>query len=182
MSLRAESLYAQVMVEGQEHWWLVDTGAECSVIKKGVLRGNRKHHGVSLLDFKGERSAGHGCAEIEVEIGGKPHELKVVVADIRDQGILGLNLLHAMRAHINLPKMAIIGDDIHVELRTKGEYCSGGGEAEGVTVNATRPCVKHLLARFSDETPYGMQTTRREKKVKNSKGGRGPAQLPKVAQ
>ena len=81
-----------------------------------------------------------------------------------------------MRAHINLPKMAIIGDDIHVELKTKGEYHSGGGEAGEVALKTTRPCTNHLLARFSDETVRGMRTTRRETKgTKKIKKGGGRA-------
>ena len=83
-----------------------NAGTNC----KMGMKSNSGNSTIQLFDFKGERSSSQGTAVISVGIGKKLYETRVVVADIPDDGTLGLNLLHAMGAHIDVVNMKLINE------------------------------------------------------------------------
>ena len=98
--------YVSVSIAGRAGEFLVDTGASHSFISSGfyaLLPGSRENFKtkVSACSADGSRMQTYGRAFIPISIGGKEYVSSPTVADIADDGIIGLDFASLYDAVLN---------------------------------------------------------------------------------
>jgi predicted aspartyl protease len=92
----AEGYFINVRIENIYIKMLIDTGASVTILRNDIydnLLSKPKSESVraSLVNATGELSPFYGKAYIKLNIGGKPYEHNVLLADIQNEGILGID-------------------------------------------------------------------------------------------
>ena len=100
---------------------LIDTGASVTILRNDIydnLLSKPKSESVraSLVNATGELSPFYGKAYIKLNIGGKPYEHNVLLADIQNEGILRIDFLKANQSNVMISKgyITIHGKKIRV--------------------------------------------------------------------
>ena len=88
---------------------LIDTGASVTILRNDIyenLLSKPKTESVraSLVNATGELSPFYGTAYMKLNIGGKPYEHNVLLADIQNEGILGIDFLKANKSNVMISK------------------------------------------------------------------------------
>ena len=105
-------MFIPAIIEDRELHLLVDTGATISLISKTVVDEMPPMHisstVVQLTQANGAAIRVHGEIEVDVEIGSTVHRIEMTVAEIEQDGILGLDFLQKTDAKINCEQQSVI--------------------------------------------------------------------------
>lgn len=120
-SLRQSGLYAHGSINGTGCLWVIDTGAEVTVVRSNLLdpSANMISPASSLRTATGETTPVLGRSFVSVDVAGyirSPHE--VFVADIEDDGILGIDFLSAHKCVISTEDNTLRSRQLTLPLRT----------------------------------------------------------------
>ena len=102
-------------IKGKPHAFLVDTGSCCTIISKNVfenwpyeMRPSLTPVNMHLVTATGESSPFIGQAEIEIKLGGQKIMHDVLFADVKNDGILGMDFLTKHGCDVFLSKNHIL--------------------------------------------------------------------------
>ena len=80
--------------------FLVDTGSNATILRRGILDNWPQDHlpslkpvNIQLVTATGDCSPFHGKAEVEISLGNQKLKQQFLFADIENDGILGINFL-----------------------------------------------------------------------------------------
>ena len=94
-----------MIIEDRELHFLIDTGATISLISTNVVNDMHSvpiHSStVQLSQANGSTINVHGETEVDVKVGSTVHRVDVIVAEIKHDGILGMDFLKSTNARIN---------------------------------------------------------------------------------
>ena len=108
------------MVNGRPCCLIVDTGADRTLVRKGVIAArNLPLAPQKMCGVTGHCSAMRGPVEAQIEVGGKEMQLPVYVADLEEPCLLGLDYLTKGRACIDFGKGTLRVHDTEVPLLTE---------------------------------------------------------------
>ncbi|KAG1963495.1 retrotransposable element [Pimephales promelas] len=120
----ARGLYLDCVVDGQPCSALVDTGSTICLLRKGLLSGTAgplpedwTPTSTELLTVTGERTVMPGKKLLSVVVGMSQTNHEFWLADIRDECIIGLDLLSHWGARVDVPGAALCLDNETVPLR-----------------------------------------------------------------
>ncbi|KAG1957220.1 thy-1 membrane glycoprotein [Pimephales promelas] len=120
----SEGLYLDCVVDGQPCSALVDTGSTICLLRKGLLSGTAgplpedwTPTSTELLTVTGERTVMPGKKLLSVVVGMSQTNHEFWLADIRDECIIGLDLLSHWGARVDVPGAALCLDNETVPLR-----------------------------------------------------------------
>ena len=91
--------------------WLIDTGTARSILSfksYNSLPASAKfslssaNSAIALAD--GQQAKTHGLGHVVVHLGTKEFEMHVIVAEVEDEGILGMDFLSQVDSHIDIEK------------------------------------------------------------------------------
>ncbi len=135
-AIRPNSWFVKGWISGVEVDFLLDTGAECSIVNEGIWReiekGDRKvaleSVSSSLVLANGERMSVSGVFTSGLVLGGLNVEGSLMVAPIGDlNGVLGLDFLEKLGAVLDLAQGVLQIDDytitMHKTQNSKSLYC-----------------------------------------------------------
>ena len=112
------SLTVSGSVDGKDCVITVDTGSNISIIRPDLLhRESSQLRDSWLRTVTGERAPIHGKSTVQLEIGGLQMSHEMLIADISDECIIGLNLLEPYGCQVNLKEGILIIGDQQVPLR-----------------------------------------------------------------
>lgn len=95
---RSDGVYVEGAIEGIKMTFTADTGATRSIISHGVFDrinpGNRPQlrKSVGLLSVSGAPLKEYGCANFNLRLGSLELQHELVVADIDDEALLGVDI------------------------------------------------------------------------------------------
>ena len=91
--------------------WLIDTGAARSILSFKIYNSlpasakfslSSANSAIALAD--GQQAKTHGLGHVVVRLGTKDFEMHVIVAEVEDEGILGMDFLSQVNSHIDIVK------------------------------------------------------------------------------
>ena len=91
--------------------WLIDTGAARSILSFKIYSSlpasakfslSSSYSAIALAD--GQQAKTHGLGHVVVRLGTKEFEMHVIVAEVEDEGILGMDFLSQVDSHIDIVK------------------------------------------------------------------------------
>ena len=104
-------LYLPGFIGGTRVMWLIDTGAACSILSLKIYDSlpasvkfslSSADPAIALAD--GQQAKTHGVGHVVVHLGTKEFQMHVVVAEIKDEGILSMDFLSQADSHIDIVK------------------------------------------------------------------------------
>lgn len=91
--------------------WLIDTSAVCSILSFKIFDSLPDSVKFSLSSFNsaitladGQQVKTHGVGHVVVHLGTKEFQMCVIVADIEDEAILGMDFLSQVDSQIDIVK------------------------------------------------------------------------------
>ena len=117
---RHDGLYAEGIINDQACKLLIDTGSSVSIVTTQTI--NERNFIISESPFKqlrtptGEVTPIHGCTTVDIAIGPYRGKHMVLVADIVDSCILGLNFLQQYECKRDIAGRVLQVQGIHVKL------------------------------------------------------------------
>ena len=111
VSDKLRSLYLPGFVGGTRVMWLIDTGAARSILSFKIynslpasakFRLSSANSAIALAD--GQQAKTHGLGHVVVRLGTKEIEMHVIVAEVEDEGILGMDFLSQVDSRIDIVK------------------------------------------------------------------------------
>ncbi|UYV74279.1 K02A2.6-like [Cordylochernes scorpioides] len=145
-----DTLMIEIIVNSKKIKATVDTGAMVSLIRKDALRTAPRplHRKMMLRTVTGDTAPIEGELDVDIRLGGTRFDHRVLVADIEDEFILGMDIIREHGFTFD-PTQGILrlGDESFV-LSTEGEKCEGvrlfacengcvSGNCEGVIMTVT---------------------------------------------
>lgn len=110
-----EGYFVPVCVGGMPLTFLVDTGSNVSILRRDLLDNWPSEHlpsltpvNIQLITATGECSPFYGQAEIEISLGNQKLRHQILFADIKNDGILGIDFLSANGCDVLLSKDHLI--------------------------------------------------------------------------
>lgn len=161
-----EGYFINVRIENVCIKMLIDTGASVTILRNDIfenLLSNPKTESVraSLVKATGELSPFYGKAYMKHNIGGKPYEHNIFLADIQNEGILGIDFLKANKSNVMFSKgyIAIHGKKIPC-FSLSDEYknpCCSISMCEDVEIPPESEMIIHcLLLGYLDQSKIGI--------------------------
>ena len=104
-------LYLPGFIGGTRVLWLIDTGAAFSILSFKIYDSllasvkfslSLANPAIALAD--GQQAKTHGVGHVVVSLGTKEFQMHVVVAEIEDEGILGIDFLSQADSHFDIVK------------------------------------------------------------------------------
>ena len=88
---------------------LIDTGASVTILRNDIYENlwskpNTESVRASLVNSTGELPPFYDKSDMKLNIGGKSYEHNVLLADIENEGILGIDLLKANKSNAMISK------------------------------------------------------------------------------
>lgn len=111
VSNKLRGLYLPGFVRGTRVMWLIDTGAACSILLFKIYNSlpasakfslSSANSAIALAD--GQQAKTHRLGYVVVRLGTKEFEMHVIVAEVEDEGILGMDFLSQVDSHIDIVK------------------------------------------------------------------------------
>ena len=111
VSDKLRGLYLPGFIGGARVMWLIDTGAARSMFSSKIYNSlsanakfslNSANSAIALAD--GQKAKTHGLGHVAVRLGTKEFQMHVIVADVEDEGILGMDFLSQADSHIDVVK------------------------------------------------------------------------------
>ena len=111
VSNKLRGLYLPGFVGGTRVMWLIDTGAARSILSFKIYNSlpasakfslSSANSAIALAD--GQQAKTHGLGHIVVRLGTKEFEMHVIVAEVEDEGILGMDFLSQVDSRIDIVK------------------------------------------------------------------------------
>ena len=108
VSNKLRGLYLPGFVGGTRVMWLIDTGAARSILSFKIYNSlpasakfslSSANSAIALAD--GQQAKTHGLGHVVVHLGTKEFEMHVIVAEVEDEGILGMDFLSQVDSHID---------------------------------------------------------------------------------
>ncbi|UYV63086.1 K02A2.6-like, partial [Cordylochernes scorpioides] len=122
-----DTLMIEIIVNSKKIKATVDTGAMVSLIRKDALRTAPRplHRKMMLRTVTGDTAPIEGELDVDIRLGGTRFDHRVLVADIEDEFILGMDIIREHGFTFD-PTQGILrlGDESFV-LSTEGEKCEG---------------------------------------------------------
>ena len=117
--LHCNSPYLEVEIDDVSAFFLVDTGATHSLVSRTfaqkycLLQTSEyvKHDTINIKTVGGNKLKCDGHLETNVKIGDQQYDCQLLVANITEVGIIGMDLLKAMNSEINFSKMSLKVED-----------------------------------------------------------------------
>ena len=104
-------MFIPVIIQDRELHFLIDTGATISLISRNVINDMHsvKVYGtrVQLSQANGSEIRVHGESEVDMEIGSTSHRVDVIIADIEQDGILGMDFLQSASARVDCERRTV---------------------------------------------------------------------------
>ena len=111
---KLQGLYLPGFIGGTRVMWLIDTGAARSILSLKVYNSlpasvkfslSSANSAIALAD--GQQAKTHGVGYVVVQMGTKEFQMHVVVAEVEDQSILGMDVLSQVDSHIDIVKSQV---------------------------------------------------------------------------
>ena len=111
VSNKLRGLYLPGFIGGTRVMWLIDTGAARSILSLKMYNSlpasvkfslSRANSAIALAD--GLQAKTHGLGHVVVCLGTKEFQMHVIVVEIEDEGILGVDFLSQADSHIDIVK------------------------------------------------------------------------------
>ena len=106
-----DGYFVSAIVANMPLTFLVDTGSNVTILRKDLLDFWRQEHfpnltpvNIQLITATGECSPFHGKAKIEFSLGNQSLSHEILFADIKNDGVLGIDFLCANRCDVLLSK------------------------------------------------------------------------------
>ena len=104
-----EGYFINVRIENIYIKMLIDTGASVTILRNDIYENllskpKTESVRVRLVNAIGELSPFYDKADMKLNIGGKPYEHNVLLADIQNEGILGIDFLKANKSNVMISK------------------------------------------------------------------------------
>ena len=108
---KLRGLYLPGFIGGTRMLWLIDTGAVCSILSFKIFDSlpdsvkfslSSVNSAITLAD--GQQAKTHGVGHVVVHLGTKEFQMHVIVAEIEDEGILGMDFLSQVDSTIDIVK------------------------------------------------------------------------------
>lgn len=107
VSNKLQGLYLPGFIGGTRVMWLIDTGAARSILSFKIynsLPANVKFSLSSANSAIALADTTHGLGHVVVHLGTKEFQIHVIVAEVEDEGILGMDFLSQFDSHIDIVK------------------------------------------------------------------------------
>ena len=110
-SNKLRGLYLPGFIDGTRVMWLIDTGAARSILSFKVYNSlpasvkfslSSAYSVIALSDDQQAKT--HGLGHVAVRLDTKEFLMQVIVADVEDEGILGMDFLSQADSHIDTVK------------------------------------------------------------------------------
>ena len=110
-SNKSRDLYLPGFIDGTRVMWLIDTGAARSILSFKIYNSlpasvkfslNSANSAIALAD--GQQAKTHALGHVAVRLGTKEFLMHVIVAEVEDEGILGMDFLSQVDSHIDTVK------------------------------------------------------------------------------
>jgi len=116
---KAISPYVEVDINNVNILCLVDTGSTHTIMsqsyakKMGLLTQNQfiQHGFINPKAANGESIKAYGHLSARIQIGRTAQAINILIADIEENAILGMDAIHQLECEINFSKMTIKTDD-----------------------------------------------------------------------
>ena len=105
-------------MEGKLHQFLIDSGANLSLVKPGVNQAEIKPTDLAARGITGTKLKSIRIQEIEIKSGNLTytHEFLVIPLAVEYSGVLGLDILQQMETKVGLCSSGLIIEQRHYEL------------------------------------------------------------------
>ncbi|KAG1946509.1 thy-1 membrane glycoprotein [Pimephales promelas] len=155
----ARGLYLDCVVDGQPCSALVDTGSTICLLRKGLLSGTAgplpedwTPTSTELLTVTGERTVMPGKKLLSVVVGMSQTNHKFWLADIRDECIIGLDLLSHWGARVDVPGAALCLDNEHLSTPQQEQLQRLLGEFMDIFAAREEDCTRTALVQHHIDT------------------------------
>lgn len=97
-------------MDGQPHLFLIDSGANLSLVKPGVSHAEVLHTNMAARGITGTKLKSIGTHIMELRLGDRVyrHEFLVTPLDVEFSGVFGMDLLRLMEAKLDLCSSGLI--------------------------------------------------------------------------
>ena len=111
-SNKLRGLYLPGFIDGTRVMWLIDTGAARFILSFKIYNSlpasvkfslSSANSAIALAD--GQQAKTHGLGHVVVRLGTKDFQMHVIVAEVEDGGILGMDFLSKVDSHIDIVKI-----------------------------------------------------------------------------
>ena len=121
---RESGIYTPGKVETLPVDWLVDTGCTTTIVSARVFNALHPEDRPNLQTFDGKLTSVDGSdvkvlgrAVVNIKIGPKSIRHRVIVADVLNQGILGVDILQQHKMTLNFATKTLQSDDCDIKLK-----------------------------------------------------------------
>ena len=113
---KVQGLCLPGFIGGTRTMWLIDTGAARSISSFKIYNSlpasakfslSSANSAIALAD--GQQAKAHGLGHVVVHLGTKEFHMHVIVAEVEDEGILGMDFLSQVDSHNLNPKASPLG-------------------------------------------------------------------------
>ena len=114
-SNKLRGLYLPGFIDGTRVMWLIDTGAARSILSFKIYNSlpasvkfslSSTNSAIALAD--GKQAKTHGLGHVVVRLGTRDFQMPVIVAEVEDEGILGMDFLSQVDSHIDIVKKSSV--------------------------------------------------------------------------
>ena len=114
-SNKLRGLYLPGFIDGTRVMWLIDTGAARSILSFKIYNSlpasvkfslSSTNSAIALAD--GQQAKTHGLGHVVVHLGTRDFQMPVIVAEVEDEGILGMDFLSQVDSHIDIVKKSSV--------------------------------------------------------------------------
>lgn len=136
-------MFVDGVVDGRHHALLLDTGATKTIMRPDLLDRRRtlKTTNWRLRTVTGDAATIHGEAQVTLKIGGASFPHDVLIADIEDEFILGMDVMTKHGFELNLRRGTLRVEGEELVLQHREEVRIQVVLAEDVTVSKRSECL-----------------------------------------